>query len=349
MKFKAFAATALLTPLLFGLSGTSALAQSRGIWIGRAELLARPTSGTAWVNLTKQAARTCSAPNLEDQDDPANVCVMAKALVYARTGDPKMRLGVVDAIWGVIGSLPYNGRALALGRELAAYVIAADLIDLRAYDSALDDQFRQIIKTLVTTRTTSGPSSLVECHEKRPNNWGTHCGASRAAVAAYLGDTKELARIAVVFKGWLGDRTAYAGFDYGDTSWQYNPSQPVGINPKGAVKNGHSIDGVLPDDQRRAGAFCWPFSKENYVYEALQGALAQAVILHRAGYDVFNWQDRALLRAFQWLYTEDAFPAAGDDTWEPHVINHYYGTSFPAPVPSKPGKNVGWTDWSHGK
>ena len=84
------------------------------------------------------------------------------------------------------------------------------------------------------------------------------------------------------------------------------------------------------------------------MYEGLQGALAQAVILHRAGYDVWEWQDRALLRAFTWLHEQADFPAQGDDTWQPHVINHFYGTSFPAPVPARPGKNVGWTDWTLG-
>jgi hypothetical protein len=72
------------------------------------------------------------------------------------------------------------------------------------------------------------------------------------------------------------------------------------------------------------------------------------VILHRAGYDVWSWQDSALLRAFEWLHGPAAFPATGDDTWQSHLINYYYGTSFPAPVPSSPGKNVGWTDWTHG-
>ena len=41
-------------------------------------------------------------------------------------------------------------------------------------------------------------------HEQRPNNWGTHAGAARAAVALYLGDTAELSRTATVFRGWLG-------------------------------------------------------------------------------------------------------------------------------------------------
>ena len=29
------------------------------------------------------------------------------------------------------------------------------------------------------------------------------------------------------------------------------------------------------------------------------------------------------------------------------MINHFYGTKFAAPTPSQPGKNMGWTDWTH--
>src|SRR6185295_5158219 len=151
--------------------------------------------------------------------------------------------------------------------------------------------------------------TLISTHDVRPNNWGTHAGASRVAADLYLGDKADLAKAAQVFKGWLGDRTAYAGFTYGDTSWQADPSKPVGINPKGATKSGHNIDGVLPDDQRRAGGFTWPAPSENYVWEALQGALAQAVILDRAGYAAFEWQDQALLRAVTWLHSQCNYPA----------------------------------------
>lgn len=318
-----------------------------GIWIGSAEIAQLPTSGAAWSSVKARADSSCGTPDLANQDDSTNVCILAKALVFARIGQEAYRSDVVTALRSIVNMGTYNGRALALGRELAAYVISADLISLKTHDPTLDQQFRAKLVELRTTPTSGGPGSLVECHENRPNNWGTHCGGSRAAVAAYLGDTAELARVAQVFKGWLGDRTSYAGFSYGDLSWQCDPSRPVGINPLGCTKNGHPIDGVLPDDQRRGGGFTWPPPKENYVYEALQGALVQAVILKRAGYDPFNWENRALLRAFQWLHTQANFPAEGDDTWEPHIINFFYGASFPAPVPSSPGKNVGWTDWTH--
>jgi hypothetical protein len=235
-----------------------------------------------------------------------------------------------------------------LGRELAAYVIAADLIDLPNYDSNFDNQqFRPWLRRTLTEDLEG--RTLQSTHEDRPNNWGTHAGASRAAVAVYLGDQAELERTAQVFKGWLGDRSSYAGFAYGKLDWQCNPSEPVGINPAGCMKEGHSIDGVLPDDQRRDGPFQWPPPKENYVWEGLQGALAQAVILSNAGYDVWNWEDQALLRAVRWLHEQANFPAEGDDAWQPHLVNYYYGTDFPAVVPARPGKNVGWTDWTHGE
>jgi hypothetical protein len=315
----------------------------------RAELMSRPTSGTAWNNLMSAAQQSCGAPDLADQEDQTNVCVMAKALVFARTGNTSMRSGVVSAINAIVNSGTYNGRALAIGRELGAYPIAADLINLKTYDPALDTRFRSKIRQLLTTYTHSGPKHLVECHEKRPNNWGNHCGWSRVAVAAYLGDTAQLARAAQVFKGYLGDRASYAGFVYGaDLSWQCNPNAPVGIDAMGCTISGRPAGGVLPDDQRRAGSFTWPPPQENYVYEGLQGAMAEAVVLRRAGYDPFNWQNRALLRAFKWLQNTANFLATGDDNWLPWLVNYHYGAgTLPASAGTRPGKNVGWADWTH--
>ena len=342
-------AAIVLVSLAFPHTSRAQNVLSRGIWIDRTELMSRPMSGTAWTNLMNTARGTCQTPDLSDQEDMANVCVMAKALVFARTGQAAYRTTVVAAISAIVNSGVYNGRALALGRELAAYPIAADLIDLKNYDRALDSRFRQKLAALLTTPMTDGPRHLIECHELRPNNWGNHCGASRAAVAAYLGDTAQLARTAKVFKGYLGDRASYAGFKYGDDlSWQCNPTAPVGINPMGCRIGSSLVGGVLPDDQRRAGGYSWPPPKENYVYEGLQGAMAEAVILKRAGYDVFSWQNRALLRAFQWLQAQARFLAEGDDLWLPHLVNYYYGRgTLPAVSGVRAGKNVGWTDWTH--
>jgi PKD repeat protein len=316
-------------------------AAAQGLWASSAELQALPMSGAAWSNVLDEANRAVGTPDVGDQDDDADVRVLAKAIVFARTGQQTYRQQVIAGCMDAIGS-EAGGRTLALGRNLIGYVIAADLVGLPAAEEAL---FRDWLEECRTN--TYDGKTLTSTHEERPNNWGTHAGGSRVAVAAYLGDTAELARCAQVFKGWLGDRSAYSGFSYGDLSWQSDPSRPVGINPRGATIQGHDVDGVLPDDQRRGGGFTWPPPKENYVWEALQGALAQAVILARNGYpDVWNWSDQALLRAVDWLHAECNYPAESDDTWQPHVVNYFYGSSFPAPVPSNPGKNVGWTDFT---
>jgi hypothetical protein len=320
-----------------------------GLWIGSREVRGLPTSGAAWTRLREVADGNCGTPDLADQESNTNVCIVAKALVFARTGETRYRDDVVSALRTIADAGTYSGRALALGRQLGGYAIAADLVQLQRHAPDLDTRFRAKLRELLVTPTTDGPRTLVECHERRPNNWGTHCGGARIAVAAYLGDNEELARASRVFRGWLGDRSAYAGFSFGsDLTWHCDANAPVAVNPRGCTKQGVSIDGVLPDDQRRGGSFRVPPPAENYVYEALQGALMQAVILSRHGYDVWNWQDRALLRAFDWLHDVAAYPAEGDDTWQPHIINRVYGRQFPAPVPSRPGKNIGWTDWTHG-
>ena len=324
----------------------SALPTSRyanGIWTSAAEISKLPTSGLGWENLKAGADEPIGLPNLSDNEDSVGVAVLAQALVYSRTANETYRQAVIAACMAAIGT-EQNGDALALGRELLPYVLAADLVGLPATQ---DTTFRNWLREALT-KDLKG-QSLRSTHESRPNNWGTHCGATRAAIAKYLGDATELERTARVFKGWLGDRNTYANFSYDrDLSWQADSTAPVGVNPPGAMIQGHSVDGVLADDQRRAGPFTWPPPKENYVYGALQGALMEAIILHRAGYDVWNWQDQALRRAMKWLYEVNDYMPDGDDEWLPHIINYFYKTKFPAPFPAKPGKNAGWTDWLYG-
>ena len=314
-----------------------------GIWTSAAEISKLPVTGLTWNNLKAGADAPIGKPNLADNEDSVNVAILAKALVYARTGNEAYRQAVITGCMQAIGT--EGTETLALGRELLAYVLAADLVKLPASEDAT---FRAWLRAMLSQNL--GSQSLRSSNESRPNNWGTHCGATRAAIARYLGDATELERTVRVFKGWLGDRNSYADFSYAanESSWQANPAAPVGINPVGALIQGHSVDGVLPDDQRRAGPFVWPPAPENYVYGALQGALMQATILYRAGYDVWNWQNQALRRALQWLYNEGNYPADGDDEWLPHIVNHFYGAAFPAPMPAAPGKNAGWTDWLYG-
>jgi hypothetical protein len=328
-----------------GISAPLAIPQEpyRGIWISRDELAELPVSGPAWDQLKDAAEHAAGRPNLSDQEDTNKIYVLAKALVYARTGEPKYRAEVVDNLMEAIGT-EQGGRTLALGRGLVTYVIAADLVNLPA-DPDQDKRFRAWLEEALDEDLDG--TTLRKTNEERANNWGIHAGASRAAVALYLGDTAELERTAQIFKGWLGDRQSYADFRFeDDLSWQADPTNPVGINPKGAVKDGHSVDGALPEEMRRGSRFRWPPARTNYAWGVLQAALVQAELLHRAGYPTWEWSDRALLRAVQFLYAIGWMPE-GDDEWQVWVVNHAYGTTFPASLPARPGKNMGWTDWTH--
>lgn len=325
---------------------TTPIPSQHGIWLSPAEIALLPTAGPAWLQLKAAADAAPGTPTLADQDTDANVNYLAKALVFARTGQPNYRTDVANALRTLaLSNTEDSGRTLSLGRELAAYVIAADLIDLKIYDPALDAQFRTKLRTLLTKRIDS--LTLQETHERRPNNWGTHAGASRAAVAVYLGDRAELERTWLVFRGYVGDRTAYSGFSYGDLSWQANPQAPVPINPVGALKQGYNIDGALPEEMRRGGAFQWPPKYTGYAWEAMQGAVVQAQILQRAGYPAWEWQDRALLRAVLFLKAI-GWAADSDDSWQPWLINSAYGMNvMPTASSAAPGKNMGWTNWTH--
>src|SRR5437667_4362122 len=114
----------------------AAPAATKGIWITRDEIMALPMSGPAWAALKKQADLPAGTPVLSSQDQNNNVYVLAKALVYVRTGIPGYRDSVVRACMAAIGT-EAGGRTLALGRELEAYVVSADLVGLDPADDAV--------------------------------------------------------------------------------------------------------------------------------------------------------------------------------------------------------------------
>jgi hypothetical protein len=319
------------------------------VWVTPAELTGRSTSGPAWTRLKARADASLGAADIADQNSNHDVGTLAVALVYARTGDGAYRAKARQAILDAIGT-EAGGRTLALGRNLASYVIAADLIDLGSLDPAGDARFRTWLAAV--RHEDLGGLTLVSTQELRPNNWGAMSGASRIAADLYLGDQADLDRAATVFRGYLGDRAAYAGFRYGETSWQADPSAPVGVNPPGATIAGVDVDGALPDDMRRGCSFQPVPCHTGYPWEAMQGVVTQAELLARHGYDAFHWSHDAVLRSARYLQRLDAqfggWWAASDDTWQPWLINHAYGTSLPTSTLASPGKVLGYADWLYG-
>jgi hypothetical protein len=142
---------------------------------------------------------------------------------------------------------------------------------------------------------------------------------------------------------------------YTGTTWHADSSNKAGENRKGAIISGKHVSGVLPEDWRRSTDFQWPPTFTGYMWEGMQGYVATAVILHRAGLVAFSSGDNAVVRSMDMLYdTGEAAanspgytnPAASDDTWIPWVVNYYGNANFPTATAS-PGKGIGWTDWMY--
>src|SRR5688572_19669390 len=93
-----------------------------------------------------------------------------------------------------------------------------------------------------------------------------------------------------------------------------------------------------------------------YPWGALGSALTQAEILRRQGYDTPSWENQALDRAAHFLRMlsfnypggSPSWYAEGDDLFAPWLLNSMYGHHYVAVRPVKYGKQIGWTDWTHG-
>ncbi len=292
-----------VTPVLPTATPGTPSAARQGIWISQDEIMALPMSGPGWDEMIVAANSAPTTAVVSNQDSDASTGIMAAANVCARAKVQAYCDKVIAALRSAATGTPESGgRALAFGREMIGYVLSADIIGLKDRDPALDAQFRTKLAKWLDAPTSSGPDSLRICSNDRPNNWGTHCTASRIAIDLYLGDKADLDKAANVVRGWMGDRTAYAGFDFGELWWQADPAKPVGVNPKNSTINGFNVGGLQPEEMRRAGSFKWPPGPTDYAWEGNQGALASTWMLMRAGYPADQWSDRAECRVAEALY-----------------------------------------------
>ena len=323
----------------------------------RAQLLALPTAGPAWEALVGFAGADFGPPNLRDQDSRHDVSTLAAALVFARTGDQLYGDRARDAIMAAIGTEKEGATnsILALGRQLGAYVLAADFIKLSGADDA---RFRTWLDEIRTTNLGGHGrwTSLVGTHEDSANNWGAFAGASRIAAGLYLGDTADVARAAQVLRGFLGDRSAWDKFQpvEGSASWACDPDKYVPVNPA-CTRDGIDIDGAIVRDIDRGGNLKWPPGRDGVAYtlEALQGLSLQAELLTVNGYgNAWHWSDEAIRRATD-LVTRSG--DAGGRTWNrsevsyhlPWLLNARYGLGLPT-RPAGQGRIFGYTDWLYG-
>jgi hypothetical protein len=329
--------------------------------MSRSELLARPTSGTAWNNLKSVANGSLGSPDLCDQDADHHLRTLAAALVYARTGTAsyatKARGGVMAAI--KTQKVGCGNAVLALGRQLTAYVLAADFADLSGTD---DTTFKAWLKA-IRTKDIGGHStwdSLYTTHRISANNWGAHAGASFIAASLYIGDTANVGYAAVVTQGFLGDRAKYAKFahnlDSQDMSWSCASSASSAAPTNGTcTKSGVNVDGAFIADISRGGSVKSPPGEDGVKYqlESLQGVGLQVELLYQNGYtQAWNWSNKALKRAANVVTRSKS---AGGTGWNetnaskqmPWLFNKRYGTTIPT-ASSGMGRSIGFTDWLWG-
>ena len=329
--------------------------------LSRSRLMSLPTSGRAWTAMKAVADGSLGSPDLCDQDNKHDVRTLAVALVYARTGQAAYYTKARDAIMAAIGTLQvgcYNA-ILSLGRQLGAYVLAADFIDLSGAD---DIAFRAWLTT-VRFQYLGGHSrwyALAETHEDSNNNWGAFAGASRIAASLYLGDSYDVALAAQVVRGFLGDRAAYSGFRTGlstdELAWTCTTSSDT-YTPIDSTcsRSAINLDGAIAGDIYRGGGLQWPAVDPGipYTLEALQGLTLQVELLYQNGYyDAWSWSNAALRRAASFVTRSGL---AGGSTWNYssasyHVtwlLNARFGLNLPTRAAGY-GRVFGYTDWLYG-
>jgi len=293
-----------------------------------------------------------------NQDSKHDTATLAMALAAVRTGRSDLRQKAVNALLDAIGT-EEGARWLAIGRNLGAYVIAADLLDMHA-DGNPSSPGSRIEAWLARffTRTLRHNNSDRQIHF-RDSAWSSGSNASAqegfaySALAAYLNRRDELDWSWTAFRRYAGDRSSPHKVSANDTSWQYIPSDPVGIQDPGAMKNGCRLDGAIANDMSRGGSFSCKPGFTQYPWVGLEGAVPAAIILQRAGYPALDIVSEALKRAADYLWhvrevTSNPSWFDGERSNEiVWLINMAYGLDYPFKGPAGNGRTVGWTDWSH--
>jgi hypothetical protein len=342
--------------------------RGQGIWVDGAELMRRPTAGVAWERLAADAARDHGRADIADQDSNHDVYTLAAALVCARVGEhcDKARQGILDAI-----GTEQDARWLAAGRNLGAYVIAADVLGMRADGVPGSDGTRVeawveswLSKALLENHS-SERRSIQPFHSS--SNAAVQEGFAFVAVAAYLRRADALERAWNAFRAFVCDAgasvEAHIDLESAVHEGWTDARHPCGVNPKGARKivptglrgagNIYSIDGALGGDMRRGGPFQARPGYTSLPWAGLEGLVPAAVILSRVGYPAFDVADSAILRTHEYLW--QLRDATGEARWFDgtrareivQLVNAFYRTSYPVNDATGGGRTVGYTAWTH--
>jgi hypothetical protein len=317
-----------------------------------AALRSLPDSGAAWEDVVRAADEELVV-DLADQDVLSSGA-LAAGLVFARTGDEAYRTRVESALARLPGT-EVGGRTLSLGRQLAGWILAADLVGYR--DPVFVAWVREVRASEIGGH--SRWRSLVETHEETASNWGALAGASRLAASLYLGDEADVDRATEVLRGWLGEADAWPALPVGapadeagflptldfDESWAcgYPAWTPV-------VAGCDERDGALVEDISRGD----PHPRATtpglrYSWEAMQGAVLQAILLAADGRpEVWSWGDEALRRAGAFIEANGGLDEGPFDPihhWVPWALVAVYRSDVTPEDGAGGGRSFGFADW----
>jgi len=260
--------------------------QITGILLSSSELAALPKSGTAYDAVLAAANSTWPSADLMNQDSHHGLYVLAAALVGQNT---KARNGIAAAL-STFNAGTTNG-VLSLGRQLPAYIIAADIISLKTLDPNLDSIFRtDLTNWRDQTVGTHGRWFKVSfTYSDSSNNWGVHAGAAVVTIDRYLG--RSLSADYDIFKEFVGTKAIVSPHFPKPTSivssWLANPS---GTWVPVQQATGDPRDGAITEDAWRSGAY--PTISNTYVMDSAQAIALQAEVLTRAGFPAWSQLSR---------------------------------------------------------
>jgi hypothetical protein len=358
------------------------LAAQGSIWIHPDSLAARPTSGLEWDAVFSEANATSFDTRLINHCDSFHdVQTLAAALVAKRLGDAAMRTKAVNAILTAINnfsptscSCDANQVWLCVGRNLGAYVIAADILGLRGGLPGSDSAQVQAFFTTFLTRTDLPGGSPGIPSYTSASNADAQVAFVHAAIAAYLGDSLQLGTVRTRFRRFCGDRTSPHTLtipgSVNQKDWIFDLTDPVGIHDAHRIRNCCRYDGAIGHDMGRNGQMysCNP-AWTQYPWVNLEGSIPCAIILERNNaFDAKGCGTNALRRAAEYLWylrtinaggvgdQPDGTTCTGLNCWFygiraediVHLINAGYGTDYPTPnLPIGRGRTIGFTRWTH--
>ena len=321
-----------------------------GLWIAPDELKSLPISGSGWEAMLAIAEGDLDRADVADQDSMHDTNTLACALAAARTGSAELRGKAMDAMTSAIGT-EENARWLAIGRNLGAYVIAADVLGVRS--GPIYDWLAGFLTR--TLRDNNTDEQVPAGNWSSGSNASAQMGFVTAALCVYTNDSARLVSSWDGYRRYCGDRTSPVSEASNSDAWQVTPSDPVGIQDKGATKEGCRLDGAIGNDMSRGGGdICSP-TWTQYPWVGLEGAVPAALVFARAGYPAWEVGDAAIRRALDYLWflrqttgNADWFDGSRSNECV-YLVNRAYGTRFPCSRPVAGGRTIGFSDWTHAR